>query len=161
MCVSHSSCVWILRNSQTVAQPGSHGILQAGILEWAAIPLSRVSSWSRGRTWISYIVGRLSNRLSPFPHCCPKLPFHSYPFQSEESSKPAWGCPAHTSCLENRGTGRHLHPTLTPRACSTQDTEMWDQAWLPGGTGARPFLGYRGSWWAGCEPAEEQEILLM
>ena len=41
--------------------PGSsvHGILQARILEWIAIPFSRGSSRPRNRTWVSLIVGRL------------------------------------------------------------------------------------------------------
>ena len=40
--------------------PGSsvHGILQARILQWIAIPSSRGSSQSRDCTWVSYIVGR-------------------------------------------------------------------------------------------------------
>ena len=40
--------------------PGSsvHGILQARILEWVAIPFSRGSSQPRDRTWVSYIAGR-------------------------------------------------------------------------------------------------------
>ena len=40
--------------------PGSsaHGILQARILEWIAIPFSRGSSWPRDRTWVSCIAGR-------------------------------------------------------------------------------------------------------
>ena len=40
--------------------PGSfvHGILQARILEWAAISFSRGSSWPRDRTQVSYIAGR-------------------------------------------------------------------------------------------------------
>ena len=40
--------------------PGSsvHGILQARILEWVAIPFSRGSSWSRDRIQFSYIAGR-------------------------------------------------------------------------------------------------------
>ena len=39
--------------------PGSsvHGILQARILEWAAMPSSRGSSWRRDRTCTSCIVG--------------------------------------------------------------------------------------------------------
>ena len=39
--------------------PGSsvHGVLQARILEWVAIPFSR-SSRARDRTWVSYIAGR-------------------------------------------------------------------------------------------------------
>ena len=35
-----------------------HGILQARILEWVAIPFSRGSSWSRDWTWVFWIVGR-------------------------------------------------------------------------------------------------------
>ena len=35
-----------------------HGILQARILEWVAISLSRGSSWPRDWTWVSHIAGR-------------------------------------------------------------------------------------------------------
>ena len=35
-----------------------HGILQARILEWVAVPFSRESSWLRDRTWVSPIAGR-------------------------------------------------------------------------------------------------------
>ena len=35
-----------------------HGILQARILEWVAVPFSRGSSQTRDRTWVSHIVGR-------------------------------------------------------------------------------------------------------
>ena len=35
-----------------------HGVLQARILEWVAIPFSRGSSWPRNWTWISCISGR-------------------------------------------------------------------------------------------------------
>ena len=37
--------------------PGSsvHGILQARILEWVAIPFSRGSSWPRNQTWVSWV----------------------------------------------------------------------------------------------------------
>ena len=40
--------------------PGSsvHGILQARMLEWVAIPSSRGSSWPRDWTWVSSIAGR-------------------------------------------------------------------------------------------------------
>ena len=40
--------------------PGSsvHGILQARILEWVAIPISSGSSQPRDRTWVSYTAGR-------------------------------------------------------------------------------------------------------
>ena len=41
--------------------PGSstHGIFQAGILEWVAISFSRGSSWPRDQTQVSHIAGRL------------------------------------------------------------------------------------------------------
>ena len=40
--------------------PGSslHGILQARILEWVVIPLSRGSSQPRDQTWVSCVAGR-------------------------------------------------------------------------------------------------------
>ena len=46
--------------------PGSsvHGILQARILEWVAIPFSRISSWSRDQTQISCVAGRFFSCLS-------------------------------------------------------------------------------------------------
>ena len=49
-----------LCDTMDCSPPGSsvHGILQARILEWVAIPFSRGSSWLRDWTWISYIAGR-------------------------------------------------------------------------------------------------------
>ena len=35
-----------------------HGILQARILEWVAIPFSRESSQTKDQTLVSYIAGR-------------------------------------------------------------------------------------------------------
>ena len=35
-----------------------HGILQARILEWVAIPFSRESSWPKDQTQVSHIAGR-------------------------------------------------------------------------------------------------------
>ena len=56
------SCL-TLCNPMDCSLPGSslHGILQARILEWVAIPLSRGSSWSRDRSWVSRIAGRCFN----------------------------------------------------------------------------------------------------
>ena len=46
-----------------------HGILQAIILEWVAIPFSRRSFWPRNWTWVSRIAGRFitvwATRKSP------------------------------------------------------------------------------------------------
>ena len=53
------SCL-TLCNSKDCSPPGSsvHGILQARILEWVAMPSSRESSWPRDKTRISCIAGR-------------------------------------------------------------------------------------------------------
>ena len=49
-----------LCESKDCSWPGSsvHGILQAEVLEWVAIPFSRGSSHPRGQTQVSCIVGR-------------------------------------------------------------------------------------------------------
>ena len=52
---------WLtLHNPRDYSPPGSsvHGILQARILEWVAIPFSRGSSWPSDWTWVSCITGR-------------------------------------------------------------------------------------------------------
>ena len=45
----------------TVCNPpasSGHGILQARMLEWVAIPFSRRSFWPMDQTWVSHIAGR-------------------------------------------------------------------------------------------------------
>ena len=56
VCVSLQSCL-TLCNPVDCSLPGSsvHGILQARILEWVAMPSSRGSSQSRGPTHSSYV----------------------------------------------------------------------------------------------------------
>ena len=51
--LSHS----VVSDPMHYSLPGSsvHGISQARILEWVAMPSSRGSSWPRGRTLVSYI----------------------------------------------------------------------------------------------------------
>ena len=53
------SCVQVFATVDC-SLPGSsvHGILQARILEWVAIPFSRGSSQPRDQTWVSCIAGR-------------------------------------------------------------------------------------------------------
>ena len=59
---SESVSHWVMSHSLQLhgLPPGSsvHGILQARILEWVAIPFSRGSSWLRDWTWVSCIAGR-------------------------------------------------------------------------------------------------------
>ena len=40
--------------------PSGHGIFEARILQWVAVPSSRESSWPRDQTWVSYVsfIGR-------------------------------------------------------------------------------------------------------
>ena len=47
--------------------PGSsvHGILQARITEWVAIPFSKGSSQLRDWTWVSHIVGKFFTIWAP------------------------------------------------------------------------------------------------
>jgi len=61
MCVLVAQSCLTLCNPMDCSPPGSsvHGILQARILEWVAIPFSRGSSWSRDWTQVSCIIGRL------------------------------------------------------------------------------------------------------
>ena len=53
--------VWLFATPWTVAPRDSsvHATLQAGILEWVAIPFSRGSSQPGDRTWVSHTAGRL------------------------------------------------------------------------------------------------------
>ena len=54
------SVMSILCDPMVCSTPGSslHGILQARIVEWVAIPFSRGSFWPRDQTWVSWIAGR-------------------------------------------------------------------------------------------------------
>ena len=58
LCLVSQSCPTLC--DPMYCPPGSsvHGILQARILEWVAMPSSRESSQPRGRTQISHIAGR-------------------------------------------------------------------------------------------------------
>ena len=56
-------CAKLLQSCPTLCDPmdsSAHGILQARILEWVAMPYSRGSSWPRDQTHVSYIscIGR-------------------------------------------------------------------------------------------------------
>ena len=59
-------CVLVAQSCQTLCDPTDcnlpgfpvHGILQARILEWIAIPFSRRTSQPKDRTLVSYMAGR-------------------------------------------------------------------------------------------------------
>jgi len=58
-------CVWLFATPVDRTQLGSlvHGILQAGILEWLAIPFSRGSSGHKDQTQVSKRVGCVKGNL--------------------------------------------------------------------------------------------------
>ena len=62
MCAKLLQSCLTLCDLMTCSPPGFtvHGILQARILEWVAMPSSRGSSWPRDRTRVSYVscIGR-------------------------------------------------------------------------------------------------------
>ena len=58
-CLSRFSHIWLCNPMDCSPSDSSvHGILQARILEWVAIPFSRGSSWSRDQSQVSRIAGR-------------------------------------------------------------------------------------------------------
>ena len=61
MCVLVAQSCPTLCNSMDCSSPGSclHGLLQARILEWVAIPFSRGSSQPRDQTQVFCMAGRL------------------------------------------------------------------------------------------------------
>ena len=61
ICVSRSQSCPTLCDPMDCSPPGSsvHGIFQARVLEWVAIPFSRGSSQPRVQTQVSCITGRL------------------------------------------------------------------------------------------------------
>ena len=82
VCVCVCVCVWITQSCLTLCDPTNcsppgfsvHGILQARILEWIAIPFSRGSSQPRDRTLVScrfftvWATGKSSSCLIPPLH---------------------------------------------------------------------------------------------
>ena len=66
VCLVAQSCLTLF-NPMDCSPPGSsvHGILQARILEWVAIPFSRGSSWPRDQTQVSHIARRFFLLFEP------------------------------------------------------------------------------------------------
>ena len=100
LCVGLCVCGWVcvcyysvMSDPMDCSPPGSsvHGILQARILEWVAIPFSRVSSWPRGQTQVSCISGRF---------------FTVWVIWMIKKTQ--------NSCFENR----HLHVHIVTKQCS-------------------------------------------
>ena len=66
---SHFNPIWLKCDPMDDSLPGSsiHGIFQARILEWVAMPFSRGSSWPRDRTRISCLLHWQMGSSSPLP----------------------------------------------------------------------------------------------
>ena len=104
--LSRFSCVQLFATPWTVNLPefSVHEIAQARILEWVAIPFSRVSSRQRGRTrssWGSCIAGGFFTAEPLGKPRCPTLQLSSdtiYPYTVSESTglkisvPPDWTC---------------------------------------------------------------------
>ena len=60
VCVLDAQSCPTLCDAVDCSPPGSsvHGILQAGVLDWVAMPLSKGSFCLWDRTWVSHIAGR-------------------------------------------------------------------------------------------------------
>ena len=120
--ISHFSHVQLFASDpMNCSPPGSsvHGILQARILEWIAMPFSRASSRPRDRTQVSCIAGRfftiwttreasIGKQMCVYPLsgvCFESIfswPWHIFSFSSvsitEQNLKFQWG-PIHQSFL--------------------------------------------------------------
>ena len=96
--------------------PGSsvHGILQKTILEWVAIPFSRVASWPRDWTQISCIAGKFftlwATREAPCYVCA--VHSRSVMFDSLRSMDCSWPGSSVRGDSPGRNTGVGCHALL-------------------------------------------------
>ena len=97
--------------------PGSsvHGILQARILEWVAIPFSRGSSWPRDWTQVSCIAGRFFTIRATGPWWT----------LGPANSKNLWDQTGHMNIMQDLQTFRDLWSRFSSehsfQACYTKD----------------------------------------
>ena len=99
-----------LCNPVDCCPPGTsvHGILQARILEWVAIPFFSGSSRIRDRTWIFHIAGRFfivwatreaPSSLNPLLLCEARFKYHNHPWALPYLCLPLW---TEISCVHFR-----------------------------------------------------------
>ena len=132
------SCVWLFVTPWTVgcqAAPGVHGVLQARILEWAAISSSRGSSWHRDQTWVSCSSSIAGGFLTIF-HMLSPICIILLCLKIGEGN----GTPLQYSCLENpmdggawkaavHGVARVGHDWVTSLSLFT--FLHWRRKWQP------------------------------
>ena len=128
----------------------AHGLLQARILEWVAIPFSRGSSQPRDGTWVSCIAGRFFTREEGkmtlgSHHISLKSPLWDILWLDRNykgffffffcfSSKIQFSLRCHSSCFESRG----LSPCLGEQ--SSQLPVLLNYPWLIFLTGSCPSV---------------------
>ena len=85
LCLAAQSCP-TLSDPMNCSSPGSsvHGILQARILEWVAIPFSRGSSQPRDQTRVSCIAGRFFTAEPPGKKTPPRISQGPPPLSHEQ-----------------------------------------------------------------------------
>ena len=100
-----------------------HGILQARILEWVAIPFSWGSFWPRDWNWVSHIAGRFfticatKDMNDKSNSSCKRIQFSSVQFS----------CSVMSDSLRSHGLlhARSPCPTPTPGVCSNSCPLSW------------------------------------
>ena len=97
--------------------PGSfvHGILQARILEWLAIPFSRGSSWPKDQTQVSWTAGRFFTIWAyqyQYQFSCSIVSYSLWPHEPQQARPP---CPSPTSGIHPNPCplSRWCHPTIS------------------------------------------------
>ena len=137
-CCLVAKLCWTLCDPMDCSPPGSsvHGILQAKILEWVAMSLSRGSSWPKDQTCISCIVGGFFTAELPGKPNLGMLVVKNLPINAGDSRdagsvpggerSPGGGHdnPLQYSCLENpmdRGAWRAMvHRVTKSQTCLKQ-----------------------------------------
>ena len=107
------SCL-TLCNPMSCSPPGSsiHGVLQARILEWIAIPFSRRSSQPRDWTWVSCIGGRFFTIWATRGGCYIVGPCYLFTFYISQFSSVAQLCPTLCDPMDCSTPGLPVHHQL-------------------------------------------------
>ena len=83
-CVVAKSCPTLQPHGRSLPGSSVHGILQARILEWVAIPFSRASSWPMDWTQVSCITGRFftiwATKGAPYMCVCVYIHTHTHTY---------------------------------------------------------------------------------
>ena len=145
------SSVWFFVAPHTVGDclPGSsvHGILQAKILEWVAIPFSRGSSSSRDWTWVPALQ---ADSLLSEP---PGKPYFVLKWSEVKWSEVAQSCLTLCNPVDCIPQGSSVHGILQARILEWVTISFSRGSSLPrDGTRVSHIGGRRFNLWAWCPP---------